>query len=354
MGMNQSQRAMIEKACSVGSAELSVPLTDPACSYLAAVIVSDLGLLKKFPDLPKDFPPFFSRESPEKLVLKGVDFWEVLERLSNIEPDAPTYFSCLAALHKARLKYAKILQRQPIPTMDQVGPRGLLQFGMLGAGALTAFMLWRKWLYDVDNRAAQETGYLFEPIIAHSIGGTPISARKSPIRRAGESKKGRQVDCIRKKHAYEIKMRVTIAASGQGRWGEELQFPADCRESGYIPVLVVFDPTSNPKLTELKKAFRAEKGEVYIGDDAWAHLEGAAGKTMSTFLENYVRVPIQELLERMPDAGTIPDMTLKMSGDRLDILVAGESAVVYRTRPDPELTQEDLLPDDVDEELPGP
>ena len=28
--------------------------------------------------------------------------------------------------------------------------------------------------------------------------------------------------------AYEFKLRVTIAASGQGRWKEELDFPSDC------------------------------------------------------------------------------------------------------------------------------
>jgi hypothetical protein len=30
-----------------------------------------------------------------------------------------------------------------------------------------------EWLYDIDNRSAQETGYLFEPILAAAIGGIP-------------------------------------------------------------------------------------------------------------------------------------------------------------------------------------
>ena len=36
------------------------------------------------------------------------------------------------------------------------------------------------------------------------------------------------MDCLCNDRAYEIKIRMTIAASGQGRWGEELEFPEDC------------------------------------------------------------------------------------------------------------------------------
>jgi len=354
MGLTQSQRAMIEKVRAVGSAELAVPLSDEICAYLAAVIVRDLGLNKRFSDVPSNISKFYCKDPPEKLALTKVPFWPLMERLSAIEPDSVTYFACLAAIHKARLKYARILQRQPIPTMDQVGPRGLLQFGMMSAKALTAFMLWRKWLYDIDNRAAQETGYLFEPIIAHAIGGVPVSAKKSPIRRHRDEKKGRQVDCIREKRAYEIKMRVTIAASGQGRWAEELDFPRDCRDSGYTPVLIVFDPSKNSKLRELSRTFEEQRGEVYVGKGAWKHLDEQAGKTMATFLESYVRVPIQALLEEIPEAGRLPEVTLAMTGDAFNVLVAGEKFEVYRSSPDLDLLTEKELPEDVDEELPGP
>jgi hypothetical protein len=344
---------MIEKSRAVGTGELAVELTDEVCTYLVAVIARDLGLLKKFPMLPKKFPEFFDGISPEKLLIKNVPFWAAIEKLVSLEPDAATYFSCLAALHKSRLKYAKILERQPIPTMDQVGPRGLLQFGTMSAKALTAFILWRKWLYDIDNRAAQETGYLFEPIIAHAIGGVPVSAKKSPIRRSQDSTKGRQVDCVRAKRAYEIKMRVTIAASGQGRWGEELSFPVDCRKSGYTPVLVVFDPTENPKLTELKAAFTAQKGEVYVGKAAWKHLDNAAGKTMATFIEKYVRVPIQSMLNELPANG-LPEMTLHLDASALNVVVAGERVTISRSEQNPELSDPLELPEDLDEESLGP
>lgn len=335
----------------MGTSGLAVPLTDDICAYLATVIVHDLGYASRFPELPREVPGLFSPGPPSDLRLHGVDFLKILERLVAIEPDAITYFSCLAALHKARLKYARILESQAVPTMNQVGPRGLLQFGQMSPRALAGFMLWRKWLFDIDNRAGQETGYLFEPIIAHSIGGVPASAQKSPVRRHDNKGKGRQVDCIKGKRAYEIKIRKTIASSGQGRWPEELNFAKDCRTSGFRPVLVVFDPTGNKKLAALKKAFESEGGEVFIGDDAWAHLKKAAGKTMAKFVELYVRAPMTAILQEVT-LGKLPDVQLSMDEEALRISVAGEEVVVYRA-----VTKEgsdegrDELPSDVEDEL---
>ena len=272
----------------------------------------------------------------------------------SVDPDADAYFDCLAYLHKARLKYERILQTQPVPTADQVGPRGLLQFGCLETKALTPFLLWRKWLFDIDNRAAQETGYVFEPIIARAIGGTPVPASKSPIRRQSDPKKGRQVDCVLGKKAHELKLRVTIAASGQGRWREELDFPSDCNASGYTPVLVVLDPTSNPKLTELQNKFLGEGGEVYVGHQAWTYLVSLAGTTMSRFLDQYVHLPLQGVLAAMPaDQEELPDMLLTMSREEFSVSISGESFVVKRKPRLEEASPPDSMPDDVDEEVPG-
>jgi hypothetical protein len=219
----------------------------------------------------------------------------------------------------------------------------------MSARALTGFLLWRKWMFDIDNRAGQETGYLFEPIIAAAIGGVPASAKKSPVRRNKQQNKGRQVDCLRGNRAYEFKIRVTIAASGQGRWGEELDFPVDCRTSGYVPVLVVLDPTKNPKLEELSKAFRDQKGEVYIGAEAWKHLEGTAGPTMGRFLKKYVHGPIAALLDELPDQ--MPEILLAMTEELLTVTLDGESFSVPRVKPaEAELEEiEDEMPEDVDE-----
>ena len=205
---------------------------------------------------------------------------------------------------------------------------GPVQYGSLQPAALTELLLWRKWIFDIDNRAGQETGYLFEPIIAFAIGGTPVSSKKSPVRRSDDQSKGRQVDCIRDKRAYEFKVRVTIAASGQGRWSEETDFPINCNNSGYTFVLIVLDPTPNPKLTELSNAFTRGGGEAYIGDDAWNHLDTEAGPTMAQFLDKYVRAPIEDLLSNVPD--TLPVMSLSMTHNAIMITVDGEELRIVR------------------------
>ena len=121
------------------------------------------------------------------------------------------------------------------------------------------------------------------------------------------------MDCIKDRLAYEIKLRVTIAASGQGRWQEELDFPQDALESGFRPILIVLDPTPNPKLTDLSNAFAGAGGVTYTGDEAWAHLEGEAGNTMARFLETYVRSPLDGLLDSA--SADLPDLTLSMQAD---------------------------------------
>lgn len=355
MGLTQAHRTVISKARAVGGGKQGVALSDEACAYLVAVIARDLKVLKQFPELPKKTPEFFSPGSLEDRVVPKVDFVPLFQRLVGLDPDADTYFSCLATLHKARLKYERILQTQPVPTVDQVGPRGLLQYGTMSPKALTPFLLWRKWIYDVDNRAGQETGYVFEPIIAHAIGGVSVSAKKSPVRRQANPKKGRQCDCVLDKKAYEVKLRVTIAASGQGRWREELDFPTDCKFSNYVPVLVVLDPTPNPKLAELKGKFLAEGGEAYVGQDAWRHFDTLAGRTMSRFLQLYVHAPIQALLDQVPEkTEELPELRLRMAGGSFRLSILGEALNVRRQPKDEEASEPDELPDDVEDQFPGP
>lgn len=303
-------------------------LSDETCAYLVGVIARDLGLGAHFPEVPESLPEFFSPGPLSRLELAKGLFPAIFERLVAIDANTHSYFACLAALHKARLKYERILETQALPTIDQVGPRGLLQYGGVSPKTLAAFLLWRKWVFDIDNRAGQEAGYLFEPIIAAAIGGVPASARRSPIKRRSDGKKGRQVDCLRDCRAYEIKLRMTIAASGQGRWGEELEFPEDCRASGYVPVLIVLDPTPSTKLDELQRVFLRAGGEAYVGQHAWAHLEGLAGPTMAQFLDRYVHAPIQALFAEEPSQ--LPDLRLTMGPERLTVRVGDEEFSIGR------------------------
>lgn len=217
------------------------------------------------------------------------------------EDDFRLYFHNLAMLHKRRLKYRRILSTQPKPTMNQIGPRSLLEFGGMPDKLLASWLVWRKWIYDLDNRSAQETGYLFEPVLASCLGGEAVGAGNSPVKRLNARGKptgeGRQVDCYdgAASLAYEFKLRVTITASGQGRFAEEISFAAEARAAGLTPVLIVLDPTPSSRLDELIAAYKRARGRSYVGDEAWRHMDQKAGATMASFLERYIRPPLVEM-----------------------------------------------------------
>ena len=281
------------------------------------------------------------------------DIVDMLDKGQSLDDDFMTYLRCLTELHKRRRKYGLILQRQPLPTMVQVSPRALMEYGPdFPPEALASWLSWRKFFYDLDNRSAQETGYLFEPILAAAIGGEPKSARTRVVRRSDDNTKGRQVDCWKvlpdgTPLAYELKLRVTIAASGQGRFGEELSFAADCRQSGATPILVVLDPTENDKLTGLQAAYRAVGGNAYVGDDAWQHLEHEAGPTMAAFIERYVRTPVaavtafELMVEGDPNrrAHALLDLGARVEGNSLTISLGAHSRTIERHE-DPTLADE--------------
>ena len=354
MTLSAAQRSLFVKATKLGSGKQAVALSDAGACALIAIAASDLSVELGLPPLDESIalyansPPSLlslqTGESPESMFGRLVDSGAA---------DADTYFSCLAALHKGRLKYENILSSQAVPTIDQVGPRGLLLYGMMPTPTLAALLLWRKWIFDIDNRAGQETGYVFEPILAGAIGGAPASSSKSPVRRRNDSSKGRQVDCILDHVAYEFKLRVTIAASGQGRWQEELDFPQDCVDSGFQPALIVLDPTDDPKLNQLQQAFRNAGGKSYVGEDAWDHLKEQAGPSMGVFVEKYIRRPLKDLLAAAPVADGLPKFSVEMYSDSV-VFHLGEVDVPFaRTDPSDEGDDCDTIPDDVSDQLPG-
>ena len=259
---------------------------------------------------------------------------ESLQAAIEINADFGLYFGNVCSLHKRRLKYQKILSYQPKPTMNQVGPRGLLEYGICNDSLLYNWILWRKWIYDIDNRSAQETGYLFEPILVNSLGGIPVGSRNSPIKRiatdGSATDKSRQVDCYiaAENLAYEFKLRITIAASGQGRFAEELSFPRECRAAGIIPVLIVLDPTPSTRLTELSRTFVESGGQVYIGDEAWKHLEDKAGVIMSNFIDNYIKPPLAVINKF--DTVQLDSINLVWQENRIIISNGHDSYVIER------------------------
>ena len=355
MELSKAQSTAFEKARSRGSGDQGIVLTDGTVRALVTLVARDLALPEVEGIDPLDDQEFY--DIPVDKVTTGGDalalsaYCSLLQKgLQEDWVDTDTYFLSLVALHRARLKFANILRLQATPTLEQVGPRGLLQYGNLSTEALGSLLIVRKWFYDIDNRSAQETGYLFEPVIAGAVGGVPVSARSSPVRRKGTGK-GRQVDCLLGKKAYEIKMRVTNAASGQGRWQEELAFPADCKASNFKPVLVVLDSTNDPKLSQLSNEFTSNGGEAYIGKAAWEHLKLEAGDTMSKFIEKYIRAPLHDLLKRTPPEKDLPRVSLLLRPDSAHISVGETEMHVHRSGSVPATSAS--MPDDVDAALPG-
>jgi hypothetical protein len=327
---------------------LPILLEDWELAKLVSVILSDTGksaVAAELAPLPEVAGGDYYRVPLAWFAERSTvaDFTEIYLRCVAEVQDFETYFECLCELHKRRKKYERILSAQPIPTMLQVSPRALLEFGIIGTPALASWLAWRKWFYDIDNRAAQETGYLFEPILASALGGVPYGARNSPIKRVSDPTKGRQVDCIVDHDAYEFKLRVTIAASGQGRFAEELDFARDCRASQFNPILLVLDPTPSTRLTDLRAEYERFGGRAYVGDEAWQHLEDEAGPTMATLTEKYVRRPIATLDEH---AMELLDLYVSAARDRSSLhfrMGAGDCVYGWTVRraENPALAQEE-------------
>jgi len=318
-----------------------VSLGDRELGRLTSVALRDLGHGGLVPDwvgVPKgksyyDVPlDWFTQDAD-----RPFEFNRFFLDCAGAVPDFKTILRCLCELHKRRRKYAYILRNQPIPTMDQIARRGLLEHGLTALPGLTSWLIWRKWIYDIDGRSGQETGYLFEPILAAALGGEPFSGANSPVKRA-ERAGSRQVDCIvdagNERTAYEFKARVTTAASGQGRFAEELSFPGDCAHSGYRPILLVMDPTWNPRLEELAGAFKAAGGACHVGDAMWAHVEERSGPEIARFVTKYVKEPI---LDISGHEERLLDLSLKYvpgaASDSIQVSVGGQSwAIAPRPR----------------------
>jgi len=290
-----------------GTGEAQVVISDGELNALLSIAIDDLNWSHNELGIQQintpssgyyDIPMLWFDEQSETDI-QASSIIQTLRSCFEKDNDFGLYIENLTTLHRRRVKYRRILSSQPIPNMDQIGPRSLLEFGECDSELLANWMMWKKWIYDIDNRSAQETGYLFEPLLASCLGGEPVGSRNSPVKRLDANgrptNKGRQIDCLAPSNnrTYELKLRVTIAASGQGRFGEELSFAEESQAAGFIPVLLVLDPTPSNRLTELSEKYLACGGAFYHGEDAWEHMEQEAGKVISVFIEKYIKPAIQ-------------------------------------------------------------
>lgn len=325
-----------------GTGDAQVVISDGELYALLSIAIDDLGwsheeLGADRIDTPnEDYYeiPLSWFDSQGKAGFSSVKVVEILSLAFEKDNDFGLYIENFSALHRRRVKYRRILSSQPMPNMDQIGPRSLLEYGCCETTLLANWMVWRKWIYDIDNRSAQETGYLFEPLLASCLGGEPVGSKNSPVKRLDQNgnstKKGRQIDCLvpGNNRTYELKLRVTIAASGQGRFGEELSFAEESQAAGFTPVLLVLDPTPSSRLTELSEKYISCGGEFYHGEEAWKHMEEEAGEVISVFVEKYIRPAIQGIEEveiLFPES-----INLTWSEDEIKISSNSSSYVVDR------------------------
>lgn len=82
-----------------------------------------------------------------------------LSGATNTENVIYLYLKNLSELWCRQFKFYNILKTQTFPLTEQIGPRCLLEYENCEDALLFSWMSWRKLIYDIDNRSAQETGY---------------------------------------------------------------------------------------------------------------------------------------------------------------------------------------------------
>ena len=289
-------------------------LSDQEMAYLVVRTIVDLDLQDDFPEIENhiiSLPEIYDLGFSEGVV--NVDLIQLLTRFTDHENDCSIgYLMSVRELYIRRKKWRSILRTQQIPDIATLSSRVLLEYGMVETTQLVTLMRLRKFFFDLDNRLAQETGYTFEPMMASCLGGVSVSHRNSPF--------NRQIDCMieEERLVYEMKIRITIAASGQGRWGEELSFPEQAESAGYTPILLVFDPTPNQKLTEISQVFLDSGGQVFLGEEAWEHVASRANRCMEIFFRRYVRPPLDDLIRSI---GNLESIQFSMSESEMQFLI---------------------------------
>ena len=342
--MNRQEREFYRTFSEHGSGDAKVSISPKEVLVLLFITTTDLGIktpkfnVFEYQKVAKKGFYYISRTDIDLLPeLSEEDclHWMEYCGVTNYRNISYLYMKNLCALYRRRVKYYYILKTQSFPNAEQIVPRSLLEYGNCENQLLADWLEWRKWIFDIDNRSAQETGYVFEPILASCLGGESVSDKLSPVRRIDENgnptSKGRQVDCYIKDSAevYELKMRVTIAASGQGRFNEEMTFPYEAKKAGLTPILVVFDGNESELLSKLKKQYEDCGGKYYIGEDAWNMLRERAGQEMGIFINKYIYPPINSMEEYLHS--NPHDVMLSQKDSKIIISGSGSEYVLDRT-----------------------
>jgi hypothetical protein len=145
-------RNLYSKCKMHGNGEAQIVITDDELASLIAIAVSNLNWSLEELGIRKIVLPYYDYY---KIPLNwfdenhnlGVDPDTVINYLKvcfSKDNDFALFIENLSALHRRRVKYKRILSSQPLPTMDQIGPRVLLEYGGCNITLLANWMLWRK------------------------------------------------------------------------------------------------------------------------------------------------------------------------------------------------------------------
>lgn len=215
------------------------------------------------------------------------DTLKILKYFSETHPDGLKAYALLIEIYKRRLRFAHILSEAHAPSPVDLVHRSLIEFGN-DPKQISDLLRMRKMVYDIDNRSAQESAYLYMTIMASVLGGQTVTSRNSPILKNGSNHERRSVDCIAGRRAYDFKARMTEAPSRRARFEDEMSFARDCFTSGYVPVLLVLNQLPGQRPMEMIEVFERYEGEIYIGEHAWEHVRDVAGPVLSKFLDKFV------------------------------------------------------------------
>lgn len=139
--LNAEKSQQLTRLITITKTSTMKAVMDP--SELAKVIALVATDIKKAGEMAKAFPQFWETIAPPSNYYaldvgwftelnEAITVFDVVDMLNQgqeLDEDFLTYLKCLTELHKRRRKYGLILQRQPLPTMVQVSPRALMEYG---------------------------------------------------------------------------------------------------------------------------------------------------------------------------------------------------------------------------------
>ena len=139
MPLSTAQSSTYQAILNPGSSSQAVRLSADHVRALIYIAARDTGV-DGLPDPTSTVPGLFDDDFDLTFSFPGPPPRQLFELALSLNAELETYVGCLATIHKFRLKYRQVLSTQSFATMDQVGPRALLQYKQLDNRSLAALL----------------------------------------------------------------------------------------------------------------------------------------------------------------------------------------------------------------------